>query len=101
VFIQIFAGWRERIISKSCSRLRVILTGRRALRASRTVTGWIVDSILPPKAPPTRGVTARTLDIGRPRLSATLAWTRNTDWLPDHTVTLPAASTSATAEHGS
>ena len=95
------AGWRARIISMSCSRVSVSLTGFFAFIASSTAIAWLVISILPPKAPPTRGETARIRDIGMPRRSARLAWSLNTDWFDDHTVTLPLASTSAIAEHGS
>ena len=101
VFIHTLPGWRARIISKSCSRLSVTFTGRPVARASAAAAGCTVCSILPPKAPPTCGVTQRTLDIGMPSESATKDWTWNTDWLDDQMVILPLESISASAEHGS
>ena len=64
-------------------------------------TGWTCDSILLPKPAPMRGVRQRSRVIGRPSDSQTLACTRKTDWLADHSVIRPAASISASAPHGS
>ena len=48
-----------------------------------------------------RGEMARIFDIGMSSSCATSAWTRNTDWVVDHTVTLPPGSNDATAPVGS
>ena len=81
--------------------IRISLTGRFAFIASSTTIGWTCGSILLPKPAPMRGVRQRSRDIGRPSDSQTLAWTRNTDWFADHSVTRPSASISASAPHGS
>ena len=94
-------GWRARTVSKSSSRDRIIRTVRRAFIASSTTAGWTCASILLPKPAPTRGVRQRSLVIGKPSDSQTLAWTRNTDWFADHSVMRPPASISASAPTGS
>jgi len=92
---------RVAVAVKTCSRLSATFTGRSRVRATAAARNAGTDvRPLPPNAPPTNGLIARTAESSMSSaLASSIAWML-APWFPLYTVSSPASHT-ATAECGS
>ena len=95
VRMRAFMPCRRDVTIDSNTSLRM-RTGRRALRASATVSGSILVYDFEPKPPPRYGTITRTFESGTSNSAASSARTRNGCWHEACTVISPASTCATT-----